>query len=83
MQRAVDQQTAQQLQPLTRPTLETMTTPADYNMFLAKWERYRDGCLKRHIHDASGIALQLWDCCPKEAKKSAKRSMAELTRTQV
>ena len=30
----VDQQTAQKLQPLTRPNLETMTTPADYNMYL-------------------------------------------------
>ena len=31
------------------------TTPEDYNLFL-----------KPHNNNASAIALQLWDCCPKD-----------------
>ena len=53
-QRTRDQRAAPKPQPLTRPTLETETRPNDYNLFLAKWERYRVGCLKPRNHDASG-----------------------------
>ena len=35
-------------------------------MVLAKWERYRDGCLTPNNYNASAIALQLWDCCPND-----------------
>ena len=63
--RSMDQQTTPKPQPLIRPTIETKTTPDDYELFLANWERYRDSCLKPHNHHASEIALQLWDCCLK------------------
>ena len=51
---------------LTRPSLHTKTTPDDYNLFMAKWYRNRDGFLKPQIKDASAIALQLWDCFSKD-----------------
>ena len=44
---------------VNKTVLGTKTTQEDYDLFLAKWERYRDGCLKRHNHDALGIALKL------------------------
>ena len=34
---AMDQQTSLKLRPLTRPTLDTKTTPDDYKLFLAKY----------------------------------------------
>ena len=68
MHRAGDHRAASKPQPLTRPTLEAKTTPDDYDLFLAKWERYREGCLRLNHHNTSGIALQLWDCCPMDLK---------------
>ena len=61
----MDQWNAPKLQPLTRLTVDTKTKPNDYKLILAKWDRYRDGCLKPHNHNAAAIALHLWDCCPK------------------
>ena len=58
-QRAVVQRTNQKQQPIARPALDTDTTTNNYNLFLAKWERYRDGCLKPHDHNESRISLQL------------------------
>ena len=62
----MDLQTAPKAQPLTRPTLDTETTPNDYDFFVAKWERYRDGCLKPLNPSASTIAMHLLNCCPQD-----------------
>ena len=49
------------LQPLTRRTLITETTPNNNELFLAKWERFWDRCLKQQNQSAAAITLQLWD----------------------
>ena len=59
MQKADDPQSLPKPQPLTRPILETETTLDDYDLFLAKWDRYRDGCFRPNHHDALEIALQI------------------------
>ena len=52
-------------QPLTRPTLETKSTPDGYVVFWPS-QRYRNGCVNPHYHNTLGIALQLWNCCTKD-----------------
>ena len=54
-QRAGAQQAALKPQPLTRPTLDTISD--NHNLFLAKWQRYRDGCSVPNSHDTAGIVL--------------------------
>ena len=50
-QKAIEQCTAPKPQLLERPTLDTETTPDNYDLLMAKCERYRDGCLKPHNQD--------------------------------
>ena len=61
----MDQRTAPKPQLLTILTLYTETTPNNYEIFQAKWYRYRNNSQKPHNHNAAGIVLKLWDCCPK------------------
>ena len=76
-QRAVDQRTALKPQLLTGQTLETETGPDDYKLFLAKWERYRDSCLKPHNHDASGKHYSYATAVPRTSRLSSEATALE------
>ena len=62
----MDQQTVPKPQPLTK----------------AKWERYRDEYLKTHNHNGAAIALQLWNCCPKDLYTVLRSNVMDNTSTK-